>query len=79
MPDLSDIVKDTIPGYPICPVDSLCKKVSEFDPEDFNEKLVKDLINEIISHEGELRRFRQQLEIKLMDYSINNILNNQSK
>ncbi len=79
MPDFSDIVKDTVPGYPNCPVESLCKKVSEIDPDEFNEDLVKDLINEIIIHEGELRRFRQQLETKLMDYSINNILNNQSK
>ncbi len=78
MTDLSDIVKETIPGFPICPVDSLCKKVETLDPEDFNEKLVKNLINEIKNHEDELRHFRQQLEIRLMDYTINNILDNQT-
>ncbi len=74
MPDLSDIVKESIPGYPVCPVDSLCKRVEFMETGDVTEEVVKGLINEVKAHEGELRRFRQLLEMRLMEYSIGKIV-----
>ena len=73
MLDLSKIVKEVIPNYPTCPVDRICKKISQYKPEEIDEQKVLEFLGEIKKHENELRVFRRELETKLLEYQVHSI------
>ena len=74
MLDLSEIVKEAIPNYPLCPVGHACEQISQFEPDELDEKLVMEFLMSIEKHEDEFRTFRKKLEKKLLEYQIETIL-----
>lgn len=73
MLDLSEIVKEAIPNYPGCPVERVCTQISNYSPDELNERNVMEFLMEIEKHEDELRAFRKKLEKKLLEYQIETI------
>ena len=62
MLDVSEIVKEPIPNYPLCPVGHACEQISQFEPDELNEKVVMEFLISIEKHENELRAFRKKLK-----------------
>jgi hypothetical protein len=74
MIELSDILKNTLPNYPTCPVAVLIRKLTDGELDDMTEQQVIDLLASIKKHEEELQVFRKLLEKELLNYQVESIL-----
>ena len=79
MLDLSDLLKNSIPNYPNCPVERLCNKIASYEPEEIDEKKVLEFLSDIKKHEDELRAFRKGLEVKFLEYQVYSIVNEEKQ
>ena len=66
MQELQKIIQKTITNYPTCPIENLLQKP-------ITEKTITQLINQLETHENELKNLRKQLETQLLNYQINKI------
>ena len=74
MLELSEILKNTLPNYPTCPVAVLVKTLTGGIPDNMTEQQVIELLASIKKHEEELRVFRKMLEKELLNYQVESIL-----
>ena len=66
MQELEKIIQKTITNYPTCPIEETLKTP-------ITEQTIKNLINQLETHEKELKQLRKQLENQLLNYQINKI------
>ena len=66
MQELNKIIQKTITNYPTCPIQNLLQKP-------ITEKTITELINQLETHEKELKNLRKKLQTHLLNHQINKI------
>ena len=73
MQELEKIIQKTITNYPTCPIEQLLTHLQNTPPNQINEKTITNLINQLETHEKEIRTLRKQIQNQLLNYQINKI------
>ena len=73
MQELEKIIHKTITNYPTCPIEQLLTHIRNIPPNKINEKTITNLINQLETHENQIKTLRKKLQTQLLNYQINKI------
>jgi hypothetical protein len=73
MPEIEEIIRQNIPNYPTCPVNTLHQQLQTLTPEQNTEETILQLLEHIKKHEKELKKLRTSLETHLINTQLEKI------